>query len=47
MCGENGVEALVDGNNVISMIDRDFEVLHEQYKIRSTERFEMASNEDL
>ena len=45
MCGEKGVEALVDGNDVISMIDRDFEVLHEQYKIRSTEMFEIARHE--
>ena len=47
MCKEKGVVALVDGNDVISMIDRDFEVLHEQYKIRSTEMFEMARHEDL
>lgn len=47
MCREKGAEALVDGNNVISMIDRDFEVLHEQYKIRSTEIFELARNEGL
>ena len=47
MCREMGVEALIDGNDVISMIDRDFEVLHEQYKIRSTEMFEMARHEGL
>ncbi|MDE5598383.1 MAG: hypothetical protein K2J04_11175 [Lachnospiraceae bacterium] len=47
MCREKGVEALVDGNDVISMIDRDFEVLHEQYKIQSTEMFERAKNEGL
>lgn len=29
MCSEKDVEALVDGNDVISMIDRDFEVLYE------------------
>lgn len=40
MCKERGVEALVDGNDVILMIDRDFEVLHEQYINRSTERFD-------
>lgn len=45
MYKEKGVEALVDGNDVISMIDRDFEVLHEQYIIRSTEMFELARHE--
>ena len=40
------MEALVDGNDVISMIDRDFEVLYEQYKIQSTEMFEIARHED-
>ncbi len=47
MCREMGVEALVDGNDVISMIDRDFEILYEQYKIRSTEMFELVRNESL
>ena len=46
MCREKGVEPLVDGNDVIAMIDRDFEVLYEQYKIRSTEMFEIAGHED-
>lgn len=40
ICREKGVETLIDGNDVISMIDRDFEVLYEQYEMRSTERFE-------
>ena len=47
MCKEKGMEALIDENDVISMVDRDFEVLYEQYKIRSTEMFELARNEDL
>ena len=47
MCKEKGVEALIDENDVISMVDRDFEVLYEQYKIRSTEMFELARNEGL
>lgn len=47
MCSEKDVEALVDGNDVISMIDRDFAVLYEQYKIRSTEMFEIARDEDI
>ncbi len=41
ICREKGVETFIDGNDVISMIDRDFEVLNEQYKIRSTEMFEL------
>lgn len=47
MCKEKGAEALIDGNEVISMVDRDFEILYEQYKIRSTEMFELARNEGL
>lgn len=47
MCREMGVEPLVDGNDVIAMIDRDFEVLYDQYEIRSTEMFELARNEVL
>lgn len=47
MCREKGVKPLVDGNDVISMLDRDFEVLHEQYKIRSTEMFEIDRQEGL
>lgn len=42
MCREKGVKALIEENDVISMIDRDFEVLLEQYKIRSTEMFELS-----
>ena len=40
ICREKGVEALVNGSNIISMIDRDFEVLYGQYKIRTTDMFE-------
>ncbi len=47
MCREKGVEALVDGSDVIAMIDRDFEVFYEQYKTRSTERVELARHEGL
>lgn len=42
MCREKAVKALIEENDVISMIDRDFEVLLEQYKIRSTEMFELS-----
>ena len=40
MCKEKGVETLVDGNDVVSMLDRDFEVMYRQYQSRSTELFE-------
>ncbi len=40
ICGEKGVEALVNGDDIISMIDRDFAVLYGQYEIRSTDLFE-------
>lgn len=40
ICREKGVEALVNGSDIISMIDRDFEVLYGQYKIRSIDMFE-------
>ena len=40
ICGEKGAEALVNGEDIISMIDRDFEVLYGQYEIRSTDLFE-------
>lgn len=47
MCREKGVETLVDGNDVIAMIDRDFEILYEQYINRSTEMFELARHEGI
>jgi hypothetical protein len=40
ICREKGTEALVNGEDIVSMIDRDFEVLYGQYKIRSTDMFE-------
>ncbi len=40
ICGEKGVEALVNGEDIISMIDRDFKILYGQYEIRSTDLFE-------
>ena len=44
LCGEKQIEAMVDVHDIISMVDRDFNVLHNQYKIRSTERFERYYN---
>lgn len=40
LCQELGIASSIDGNDVISMIDRDFNILYEQYKRRSTENFE-------
>ncbi|MBD5554520.1 MAG: hypothetical protein HDQ95_04015 [Roseburia sp.] len=40
LCGEKSVDSKVDGNDVISMIDRDFRILWKQYIKRSTEKFE-------
>ena len=40
LCEDKKVEATVDGQDIISMIDRDFKVLHDQYNIRSTKKFE-------
>lgn len=44
LCNEKNVETMVEGQDVIAMIDRDFNILHDQYKIRSTERFERYYN---
>lgn len=50
ICREKGVEALVNGDDIISMADRDFEVLYGQYQICSTGLFEryyaLGSSED-
>lgn len=40
LCNENGTESKIGGIDVISMIDRDFKILFEQYMNRSTEKFE-------
>lgn len=40
LCNENEIEAMVEEQDIISMADRDFHIMHEQYEIRSTERFE-------
>lgn len=44
LCKEKKVEAMIDGQDIISMIDRDFDVLYNQYTIRSTENFERYYN---
>ena len=40
LCKEKKIETMIDGQDIISMMDRDFDVLYNQYKIRSTERFD-------
>lgn len=37
----------MNGDDIISMMDRDFEVLYGQYKIRSTDMFERYYASDL
>lgn len=40
LCRKKNAEPLVDEADIISMLDRDFEILYKQYSIRSTEKFE-------
>lgn len=47
LCAEKNMEITVNGQDIIAMIDRDFDVLYEQYKNRSTENFERYYHEDL
>lgn len=44
LCKEKKAETMIDGQGIISMIDRDFEVLCSQYNLRSTETFERYYN---
>lgn len=44
LCKEKKVGTMIDGQDIISMIDRDFVILYNQYKIRSTERFDRYYN---
>lgn len=44
LCGELDMENSIDGNDVISMIDRDFDVLYRQYQKRSTDNFKKYYN---
>lgn len=44
LCREKKAETKIDGQDIISMIDRDFVDLYHQYDIRSTERFEKYYN---
>lgn len=46
LCKEKKVDPMIDGQDIISMIDRDFVVLYNQYSIRSTENFEKYYNSD-
>lgn len=44
LCEEKKIEPTIDGQDIISMIDRDFAILYEQYQNRSTERFDRYYN---
>lgn len=44
LCGELGIESGIDGNDVISMIDRDFAILYGQFEKRSTDNFNKYYN---
>ncbi len=44
LCGELEMGNSIDGNDVISMIDRDFDVLYRQYQKRSTDNFKKYYN---
>lgn len=44
LCREKKAETKIDGQDIISMIDRDFVHLYHQYDIRSTDRFEKYYN---
>ena len=44
LCKESNEEAIIDGHDIISMIDRDFKVLYDQYINRSIENFEKYYN---
>lgn len=39
LCAEKKIDSKIDGNDIISMIDRDFDILWKQYQKRSTESF--------
>ena len=44
LCKEKKADTRINGQDIISMIDRDFDVLYNQYNSRSTERFERYYN---
>lgn len=44
LCNEKKVDTMIEGMDIISMLDRDFNVLYEQYEIRSTDKFEKYYN---
>lgn len=46
LCRERNAETIIAGQDIISMIDRDFKDLNNQYNSRSTERFEKYYNLD-
>lgn len=44
LCKEKEVEPMIDGQDIISMLDRDFEILYDQYLKRSTDNFNRYYN---
>lgn len=44
LCKEKKVSKMIDGYDIISMIDRDFDILLRQHQMRSTEKFESYYN---
>lgn len=44
LCGQQKEETIINGQDIISMIDRDFDILYNQYIIRSTENFDRYYN---
>lgn len=46
LCKEKKEGTMIDGQDIISMIDRDFDILYKQYEIRSTKSFDRYYNRD-
>lgn len=44
LCKEKKVGTMIDGQDIISMADRDFDILYNQYENRSTEKFDRYYN---
>ena len=44
LCNEKQIQTMIGDQDIISMLDRDFNILQNQYKLRSTESFERYYN---
>lgn len=44
LCNEKQIQTMIGDQDIISMLDRDFNILQDQYKLRSTESFERYYN---